>query len=217
MTTPAAAVISVWLVEDNRAFRDSAAAAINESAGLRCAHTFRTCEDALATLGRDAPPDVALMDIGLPGMSGIEGIRLFRERAPQTEVVMLTVFADADNVFRAICAGASGYLLKTCGMDELADAIRLAKSGGSPINPHIARRVLGFFNSRPPVRPDYGLTDREEDLLELLVAGLARKQIADRLTVSMHTVDMHLRHIYQKLQVNTATGAVAKAMRERLI
>ena len=168
-------------------------------------------------LEREAAPDVVLMDIGLPGMSGIEGIRLFRERAPTTEVVMLTVFAEEDKIFRAICAGASGYLLKTCSMDELADAIRLATSGGSPINPHIARRVLGFFNTRSLMRPDYGLTDREEGLLELLVTGLARKQIADRLAVSMHTVDMHLRHIYQKLQVNTATSAVAKALREKLV
>jgi DNA-binding NarL/FixJ family response regulator len=208
--------ISVWLVEDSRSFSRSAAAAINESDGLRCPRVFRCCEDALAALAQTPPPDVVLMDIGLPGMSGIEGIRHFRQRAPGTEVVVLTVFEDEGKLFAAICAGASGYLLKSADLDEIAAAIRLAKSGGSPMNPRIARRVLSFFTQARPAGENYGLTEREKEILHLLVDGLIKKEIAGRLSVSFHTVDMHVRHIYEKLHVNTRTGAVAKAMRERL-
>lgn len=209
--------IGVWIVEDNRAFRQSAAAAIEEASGLACTGTFASCETALDALGRQPPPQVVLMDIGLPGMSGIDGIRRLRECAPDVEVVVLTVFEDEEKLFPAICAGASGYLLKTATLDEVADAIRLAHGGGSPMTPRIARRVLDFFTGRTASHPDYGLTDRERDILRILVEGRVKKEIADRLGISIHTVDMHLRHIYLKLQVNTATGAVAKAVREKLV
>jgi DNA-binding NarL/FixJ family response regulator len=209
--------ITVWIIEDNRAFSRNAAAAINDADGLDCTGVFRSCEEALAALKTAAPPQVVLMDIGLPGMSGIEGIARLRELAPHAEIVVLTVFEDEDKLFKAICAGASGYLLKSAGLDEIADAIRLAHAGGSPMTPRIARRVLGFFKERPAKQPDYGLTERERDILQLLVEGLVKKEIAARLDISFHTVDMHLRHIYEKLRVNTATGAVAKAVREKLV
>jgi DNA-binding NarL/FixJ family response regulator len=209
--------VSVWIIEDNRAFSRAAAAAINDTPGLACAATFRSCEEALAALPKGAPPQVVLMDIGLPGMSGIEGIARFREAAPAAEVIVLTVFEDEEKLFKAIRAGASGYLLKGASLDEIADAIRLAHAGGSPMTPRIARRVLGFFKERTAKQPDYGLTDRERDILQQLIEGLAKKEIAARLGISFHTVDMHLRHIYEKLRVNTATGAVAKAVREKLV
>ena len=209
--------ITVWIIEDNRAFSRNAAAAINDAGGLDCTGVFRSCEEALAALKTTASPQVVLMDIGLPGMSGIEGIARLREVAPAVDVVVLTVFEEEDKLFKAICAGASGYLLKSAGLDEIADAIRLAHAGGSPMTPRIARRVLGFFKERPAKQPDYGLTDRERDILQQLVEGLVKKEIAARLDISFHTVDMHLRHIYEKLRVNTATGAVAKAVREKLV
>ena len=208
--------VTVWIIEDNTAFRRNAAAAINASEGLACTAAHRRCEEALAAL-KDGAPDVVLMDLGLPGMSGIDGISLFRQKAPKAEVVVLTVFEDEDKLFKAICAGASGYLLKSAGLDEIAAAIHLAHEGGSPMTPRIARRVLGFFKEAPPKQPDYGVTERERDILQLLVEGLVKKEIAARLDISFHTVDMHLRHIYEKLQVNTATGAVAKAVREGLV
>jgi DNA-binding NarL/FixJ family response regulator len=208
--------ISVWIIEDNRTFSRNAAAAINAADGLACTGVFRSCEEALAALKTAVPPQVVLMDIGLPGMSGIEGIARLRELAPRAEVVVLTVFEDEDKLFKAICAGASGYLLKGAGLDEIADAIRLAHAGGSPMTPRIARRVLGFFKERPAKQPDYGLTVREREILEAMVRGLTKKEIAAELGLSVHTADFHLRHIYEKLQVNTRTGAVAKAVRERL-
>ncbi len=209
--------IQVWIVEDNHAFSRTAAAAINDTSGMVCVGTYRSCEEALAALAQGDPPQVLLMDIGLPGISGIEGIQRFRQVAPRTEVVVLTVFEDEEKLLKAICAGASGYLLKGSNLDEIADGIRLAHMGGSPMTPRIARRVLGFFTGRPNRHSDYGLTDREHSILQLLVEGLAKKKIATRLDISFHTVDMHLRHIYEKLQVNTATGAVAKAVREGLV
>jgi len=214
---PKAPPVTVWIIEDNRAFSRNAAAATNDTDGLACTGTFRSCEDAFAALVTGEAPRVVLMDIGLPGMSGIEGISRLRELSPQTDVIVLTVFEDEDKLLKAICAGASGYLLKSASLEDIADAIRLAHAGGSPMTPRIARRVLGFFKERPAKQPDYGLTDRERGILQLLIEGLAKKEIASRLDISFHTVDMHLRHIYEKLRVNTATGAVAKAVRERLV
>ena len=209
--------ISVWIIEDHRDFSRTAAAAISATEGLACTGAFRSCEEAFSALRSDPPPQVVLMDIGLPGISGIEGISRLRELAPKVDVVVLTVFEDEDKLFRAICAGASGYLLKSASLEEVADAIRLAHAGGSPLTPRIARRVLGFFTERPAKQRDYGITEREREILQLLVQGLAKKEIAARLGISFHTVDMHLRHIYEKLRVNSATGAVAKAVRERLV
>ncbi len=209
--------ILVWIVEDNRAFRQHAADAINEMPGLSCTHKFRTCEEALNALESDGAPNVVLMDIGLPGMNGIEGISRFRECLPKTDVIVLTVFEDEDKLLQAIRAGASGYLLKSSTLDEIADAIHLAHGGGSPMTPRIARRVLGFFTQRPNNLTNYDLTPREREILQALEEGLVKKEIATRLAISFHTVDMHLRHIYEKLHVNTATAAVAKALREKLI
>lgn len=209
--------ISVWIIEDNRAFARMAGAAVDAAAGLACTGIHPSCEEALRALPTATPPQVVLMDIGLPGMDGIAGIARLRALVPQLDVIVLTVFEDEDKLFQAICAGASGYLLKSAGLDEIAEAIRLAHAGGSPMTPRIARRVLGFFAGRPAKAADYGLTERERDILQILVEGLAKKEIAVRLGISFHTVDMHLRHIYEKLQVNTATGAVAKAVREKLV
>lgn len=209
--------INVWIIEDNQTFCRNAVAAINANSDLRCTASFRSCEDALTAIKAADLPHVVLMDIGLPGMSGIEGIGRMRELAPLSEVVVLTVFEDEDKLFNAICAGASGYLLKGAGLDGIADAVRLAHAGGSPMTPLIARRVLGFFKKLPIREHNYGLTDRERDILQLLVEGLVKKEIAVRLGISFHTVDKHLRHIYVKLHVNTATGAVAKAIREKLV
>ncbi len=208
--------ITVWVVEDNPAFSRNAAAAIDDTPDLECTGTYRSCEEALEALEKSTPA-VVLMDLGLPGMSGIDGIRRVRELRPGTEVVVLTVFEDEDKLFKAICAGASGYLLKSSSLEEIADAIRLARDGGSPMTPRIARRVLGFFKEQPAAKADYGLTAREREILQGLVEGLVKKEIAGRVGASFHTVDMHLRHIYEKLQVNTATGAVAKALREKLV
>ena len=206
----------IWLIEDNDSFRNALARVIDQQPGLKCNRNFSSCEDALAALGRDTPPDVILLDVGLPGMSGIEGIKCLRDVAPDVRIIMLTMFDDHDKVFKSICAGASGYLLKTTPKDKITEAIREVLDGGAPMNAQIARLVLDRFAAMTAPKEDYGLTDREREVLEWMVKGLIKKEIADKLSLSYHTIDTHLRNIYQKLHVHTRAGAVVKAIRERL-
>jgi DNA-binding NarL/FixJ family response regulator len=216
-TQPTRKKTVVWLIEDQRAARRVVARAISHAATMECPCAFASCEEALAALGSQPPPEVILLDIGLPGMSGIEGIGHLKALAPETHIIMLTVFDDQDKVFNAICAGASGYLLKSADEEAIADAVHQVLRGGAPINPRVARMVLNMFTSRPVVfRQDYRLSPREREVLELAVQGLVVKEIADRLGLSYYTVDNHLRSVYTKLQVHTRGGAVAKAVSERL-
>jgi DNA-binding NarL/FixJ family response regulator len=219
MVDPAmpAEAISIWLIEDNTVFRRTIMRVLDHEEGLRCLGGFASCEDALTALGHQAAPQVVLLDVGLPGMSGLEGIGRLREKAPKIVIIVLTVFEDEDKIFRAICAGAAGYLLKTAPVEEIVRAIRDALAGGAPMNGRIARRVLDMFARFAPTRGDYGLTPRETQILEAMVKGKTKKEIAALLDLSFHTVDTHLRNIYQKLEVNTRTGAVAKALKEKLV
>ncbi|MDP1590901.1 MAG: response regulator transcription factor [Prosthecobacter sp.] len=208
---------TLWIVEDHAAFRRTLVRVLNSEPDLQCPRDFDSCEKALAALTRDDAPDLILLDVGLPGMSGLDGICLFKERAPKSLIVILTVFEDDDKVFQAICAGAAGYLLKTSSVADITQAVRDALAGGSPMNPRIARRVLDMFSKLAPKQSDYGLSEREKEILQLMTTGLIKKEIADRLTLSIHTVDTYLRRIYEKLEVNTRTGAVAKALKEGLV
>ena len=208
---------TLWIVEDHAAFRRTLVRVLNSEPDLQCPRDFDSCEKALAALTRDDAPDLILLDVGLPGMSGLDGIRLFKERAPKSLIVILTVFEDDDKVFQAICAGAAGYLLKTSSVADITQAVRDALAGGSPMNPRIARRVLEMFSKLAPKQSDYGLSEREREILQLMTTGLIKKEIADRLKLSIHTVDTYLRRIYEKLEVNTRTGAVAKALKEGLV
>lgn len=208
---------TIWIVEDHAAFRRTLVRVLNAEAGLQCPRDFDSCEKLLAALAHGDAPDLILLDVGLPGMSGLDGIRLIKERAPKTLVVILTVFEDDDKVFQAICAGASGYLLKTSSAAEITQAVRDALTGGSPMTSRIARRVLDMFSKFAPKQSDYGLSEREKEILQIMTTGLIKKEIADKLTLSIHTVDTYLRRIYEKLEVNTRTGAVAKALKEGLV
>ena len=209
---------AVWLVEDNASFRGAVAQVINRIDGLCCPRSFATCEEALEALAKEDPPAIVLLDVGLPGMNGIDGIREIKALAPETQALILTVFDDEEKVFRAICAGASGYLLKTAPVEEITAGIREVIAGGAPMNGRIAKKVLTMFSRlAPQPSDDYGLTAREQEVLHLMTEGLIKKEIAARLEISFHTVDTHLRKIYQKLHVNTVSGAVAKAVREGLV
>lgn len=208
---------TLWIVEDHAAFRRTLVRVLNAEPGLQCTRDFDSCEKLLAALATPDVPDLILLDVGLPGMSGLEGIRLIKERSPKTLVVILTVFEDDDKVFQSICAGAAGYLLKTSSGADITQAVRDALAGGSPMNPRIARRVLDMFSRLAPKQRDYGLSDREKEILQLMTTGLIKKEIAERVTLSVHTVDTYLRRIYEKLAVNTRTGAVAKALKEGLV
>jgi DNA-binding NarL/FixJ family response regulator len=208
----------VWLVEDHDDARRAVIRAINRAPDLSCSNAFASCEEALEKLRDEARPDVMLLDVRLPGMNGIEGISRIKAVAPSVHILMLTVYDDHEKVFSAICAGASGYLLKTDDQDAIISAIKNVIEGGAPMNPRVAKMVLNkFAKMAAPQRVEYGLSEREREILELMVKGLIKKEIADHLGLSYHTVDNHLRSIYTKLHVHTRTGAVAKAVSERLL
>ncbi len=217
MTKPESAPLTVWLVEDYAPFRNTVSRLLNGTPGMACTHIFATAEDALRSLKTQVKPRVILVDVGLPGMNGIELLSRLREEVPETRVILLTAFEDDDKVFRAICAGAAGYLLKSAEAGQITGAIREAVAGGAPMTPSIARRVLEMFSRLAPARTDYGLSDREKLVLEKMVEGLTKKEIASGLELNFHTVDAALRSIYGKLEVNTRTGAVAKALKEKLV
>jgi DNA-binding NarL/FixJ family response regulator len=208
---------SIWIIEDHEAFRRTLMRVLNAEPDLRCTGDFDSCEKALGALAIEEVPDLILLDVALPGMSGLDGIRLIKERTPKPLIVILSVFEDDEKIFAAICAGAAGYLLKTSSAAEVTQAVRDALDGGSPMTSRIARRVLDMFSKFAPKQADYGLSDREKEILQLMVTGLIKKEIAGRLALSVHTVDTYLRRIYEKLEVNTRTGAVAKALKEGLI
>jgi len=209
--------IRVAIVEDDRRIREGLASLIGQTAGYMCTAAYDSMEDALARPWTVAP-DVALVDIGLPGMSGIEGLRLLRKEYPKVALLMLTVFEDDDCIFAALCAGASGYLLKKTPTAKLLDSIGEAARGGASMSPEIAMRVIEVFrNRRPPANADYNLTPHEQRLLKLLVEGHSYKTAATALEVSVSTVNFHIRNIYGKLQVHSKSEAVDKALRHRLL
>ncbi len=210
------AVPSIWLIEDHAPLRESLRE-LFEASGEFSARTFASCEDALRGIDRGESPDVMILDIGLPGMSGLEGLKHFKERLPELSILIFTVFDDRKRIFEAICAGASGYLLKLESPDRIVAAVAEIQRGGWPMTPEIAGSVLDRFSRLGPAKSDIDLSDREREVLGLIVEGLARKQIADELKISVHTVDSYVRRIYEKLHVNTLGGAVAKALREGLV
>lgn len=212
--------ITVWLVEDSEVYRRGLNRAIDFAEGMSCPQTFADAESALHAL-EDAQPNVILLDVGLPGMDGLTALKQIAKIAPETRTVLLTVFNDTDKIFEAVCAGANGYLLKTASTGQVLSAIRQAASGGAPMDPDIAERVLKLFNqiaqNKQTQLEDYGLSKREKQILEQMAEGLVNKEIAEVLNISPHTVVNHMRNIYSKLHVNTNTGAVAKAIREGLV
>lgn len=209
--------LRVALIEDRREIRTGLQALIGGTEGFACAEAFASMEEALPALTA-RPPDVVLADIGLPGMSGIEGLRLLRQRHPELPMLMLTVYDDDERIFDALCAGASGYLLKKTAPARLLESLREAAAGGSPMSPEVARRVIALFREvRPPAQADYDLTPHERRLLGMLVEGHNYKTAAAELGVSVNTVSFHVRHVYQKLQVHSRSEAVAKALRERIV
>lgn len=209
--------IKVAIIEDRREIREGLAMLINGTEGFRCCGSYRSMEEALDKIGREMP-DVVLNDIGLPGMSGIEGIAILKERYPNLLLLMLTVYDDDERIFDAMCAGATGYLLKKTPPARLLESLKEAVGGGAPMSPEVARRVIALFREiRPPERADYALTPHETRLLKLFVEGHNYKTAAAELGVSVHTVSFHLRSIYEKLQVHSKSEAVAKALRNRLV
>jgi len=210
-------VTQIAIIEDERRIREGLSALINGTDGYRCTAAFGRMEEALARTWPE-PPDVILLDIGLPGMSGLEGLPHLRERYPAAAVVMLTVYEDDERIFDALCAGACGYLLKRTPPAKLLESLREARQGGAPMSPEVASRVISLFRTiRPPERAHYNLTPHELRLLKLLVDGHNYKSAAAELDVTFHTIAFHIQNIYEKLQVHSKSEAVAKALRHRLV
>jgi DNA-binding NarL/FixJ family response regulator len=209
--------INVAIIEDERDIRECLTVLVNGTGGYRCTGSYRTMEEALDKIPRQLP-DVVLSDIGLPGMSGIEGVRILKQRHPDLLLLMLTVYDDDERIFDAMCAGACGYLLKKTPPARLLDSLKEAVGGGAPMSPEVARRVIALFREiRPPERADYHLTPHETRLLKLFVEGHNYKTAAAELNVSVNTVNFHVRSIYEKLQVHSRSEAVAKALLNRLV
>jgi DNA-binding NarL/FixJ family response regulator len=207
----------VAIVEDLDEIRAGLTRLIDGCEGFSCTGIYRTMEEALPGI-RSRPPDIVLVDLGLPGMSGIEGIRILKREWPHLPAVVLTIYEDDQRIFNALCAGACGYLLKKTPPPQLVQALRDALHGGSPISPDVARKVVELFRRfRPAAAPDHELTPHELRLLRLLIEGHNYKTAGAELGVSVNTIAFHIRHIYGKLQVHSKSEAVAKALRMGLV
>lgn len=213
--------ITVAIVEDNGELREGLAQLIKQAPGFSCSGAFANCEhffEQMATK-RIRAPRIVLMDIGLPGMSGIEGVQRTKELFPKTDVMMFTVFEDERKIFDSICAGASGYLLKKTPPHRILEALQELNEGGAPMTAAIARKVLSAFQQLPLPQQSstFQLSERELEVLAALVQGLSYKMIGDKCFISIDTVRSHIRHIYEKLHVNSKTQAIALAMKNRLV
>jgi DNA-binding NarL/FixJ family response regulator len=212
-------MIRVILFEDNPVLRKSLAEVINLNDGFACVGDYPNCKNAVEVVGKTTP-DVVLMDIDMPVVNGIEGANLIRQNFPSVKILMLTVFEDNDKVFNAICAGASGYLLKKSSPDKILEAIKEVKEGGAPMTPLIASKVLTMFQDQNPYTPSpeiLVISEREKEILKLLVKGLSQKMIAAELFISANTVNFHIKNIYEKLHVHSVSEAVSKAIRNKIV
>lgn len=207
----------VVIIEDLREIREGLSALINGTLGYKCVASYGMMETALARIENDKP-DIILTDLGLPGMSGIEGIERLRRIFSETPIIALTIYDNDKQIFNALCNGANGYLLKNTPPARLLEALQEAIAGGSPMSPSIAARVVKLFREfRPPEHAEYHLTPQEITLLKLLIEGHHKKTAAKEMNISFHTVSFHLKNIYEKLQVHSKTEAVAKVLQEKLI
>lgn len=211
-------MIKVAIFEDNRSLREGLATMIGGTAGFNCIGAFPNCNNLLKNISQ-SKPDVILMDIEMPGINGIEAVALIKEEFPEMKILMETIFDDDEKIFRSICAGAEGYILKHTSPAEILEAIVEIHEGGSPMTPSIANRVLKMVKQRPDTgsKESFDLTDREKEILTCLVKGMSYKMVADACFISIETVNVHIKNIYRKLQVHSKSEAVVKAIKSRII
>jgi DNA-binding NarL/FixJ family response regulator len=205
-------MIKISIIEDDKEIRESLCILLNGTTNFKCVSTFVHCEAALEKIESD-PPDVVLMDINLPGISGIEGTKIIKQKLPDTEIIMLTISENEADVFNSLCAGACGYLRKNTPPIKILDAIKEAVNGGAPMSMEIARLVIDSFRKETPTTD---LTNREKEVLKCLCEGFSYKKISENLFIDLNTVKFHIRNIYHKLEVNSKGEAIAKAMKENL-
>lgn len=199
------------IIEDDLELKDLLEKYFSYQEDIKCVLAVESIEDFLTGINSTVKPDVVLSDIGLPGLSGVEGIQLIKKKLPEVQIVMLTVHDDSDNVFQSICNGASGYILKNTPLQKIKESIDILAKGGSPMSPSIARKVIEYFN--PSKKFESPLTEREHDIVQGLVDGLSYKLIADRFDISLDTVRQHIRNIYRKLNVNSKGEVISKKLR----
>jgi DNA-binding NarL/FixJ family response regulator len=211
-------MIKVAIFEDNRHLRESLQILLNGTPGYTCAAAYPDCRHLMDHL-KSIDCNIVLMDIEMPGMNGIDATKIIKESLPHIQVLIQTVFSDDDNIFRAICAGASGYILKSTTPAEYIEALKDVNSGGSPMTPGIARKVFQLFKNNVflPSPDNYALTEKEKAVLQQLITGRSYKMIADALSISLDTIKTHMKNIYAKLHVHSGPEAVAKALQERLV
>ncbi|MEX2435759.1 MAG: response regulator transcription factor [Balneolaceae bacterium] len=207
-------MVEIGIVEDNVKIRNLIQRYLDMQESLSCKVAVDSVEEMLEYLEENSIPDVLLMDIQLPGMSGIEGISIIKEKYPEIEIIMLTIYHDSHKIFNSLVAGASGYLLKHTSLSEIKESIENLVEGGAPMSPQIARKVIQHFKQSKPVKkPESDLTAREQDIVNGLVDGLSYKLIADRYDISIDTVRAHIRNIYKKLHVNSKAEVIAKSLK----
>lgn len=206
--------IKVIVIEDDSTIRNGMVSLINQAPGFECINSFDNCEDAIKNFDNQNA-DILLMDISLPGISGIEGVKIIKQKYPDINIIMLTVFEDNNKIFNSLKAGANGYLLKKTSIEKILESITDVYNGGAAMSPGIARKVLNYFSNSKTLIDEYNLSKREAEVLEKLINGLSYKIIADELFISLDTVRTHIKNIYLKLHVNSKSEAVAKALKNQ--
>ncbi len=210
--------IKVTIFEDNHSLRVGLYQLINGSEGFQCVGAFEDCSNLLKNI-KDTKPDVVLMDIGMPGIDGIEGVRILREKYPEMKILMQTIFEENEKIFQSILAGASGYILKNTSPSRILDFIKETYEGGAPMSPSVATKVLKMFAQQTTNTTDHSfkLSEREKEILSCLVKGMSYKLIADACFISIDTVRGHIRNIYEELHVHSKGEAVAKAIKNNIV
>jgi DNA-binding NarL/FixJ family response regulator len=206
-------MISVGIVEDDSEIREAICTYLNEQENIRCDLAEESVEMFIRFLYPDKLPNVILMDIGLPGMSGISGIKLIKEKYPEIDILMLTVHNDPHKIFQSLCAGATGYILKTTPLAEIKNFINELAEGGAPMSPQIARRVIEYFQESKEEKEPSPLTGKEKEIVLNLVDGLSYKMIADKQNITIETVRTHIKHIYNKLHVHCKADVIRKSLK----
>jgi len=206
-------MINIAIVEDDSFIRESLQEFITTQENMRCVAAKGSVESFLYGLNEDNKPDIILMDIGLPGMSGISGIKLIKEKYPGINILMLTIYNDSHRIFQSLCAGASGYLLKNTPFSEIKEAIEIIHNGGSSMSPQIARKVIDYFHSDKTGQVVSPLTIKEKEIVMCLVDGMSYKMIADKENISIETVRSHIKNIYKKLHVHNKAGVIRKSLK----
>jgi DNA-binding NarL/FixJ family response regulator len=206
-------MIRIGIIEDDDLIREGIQKYLNAQDNFICEIAENSFENFLPKLTKEGPVDIALADIGLPGMSGINGIKILRKEYPDINIIMLTVYNDSTRIFNSLCAGASGYLLKNTPLEEIKKSIEILDSGGSPMSPEIARKVIEYFNPKKSEGYKSGLTQKENEIVNALVDGLSYKLVADKMGISIDTVRFHIRNIYRKLHVNSKAEVISKSLK----